>query len=134
VLVPALNNGMPSVSMGGSTPNNGQSFAELADGTWMAWGNDSWSQLADGATQNEGTPEQVVVPPGVTYATIASGGATAYAIDTSGNVWTWGCGSKGQIGDGVKVSAQTQPAEVDSGAGLISGAPAGVVAGQGTGG
>ena len=62
------------------------------------------------------------------YRLIATGGATSYAISTTGAVYAWGAGYAGQIGDGGKATAVT-PVRVDSGAGTISATAQDVVVG-----
>jgi alpha-tubulin suppressor-like RCC1 family protein len=55
----------------------------------------------------------------VTYRTLATGGNTAYAISTAGNVYAWGNSKYGQVGDGSTATAK-RPVEVESGATMIS--------------
>jgi alpha-tubulin suppressor-like RCC1 family protein len=55
----------------------------------------------------------------VTYRTLATGGATSYAISTAGNVYAWGDNAFGQVGDGGTTTAK-KPVEVTSGATTIS--------------
>lgn len=105
---------------GGSAPANGQSLVMLADGSLYAWGNDTWSQLGDGGTTSRRSPERIRPPPAVTYQTLASGGATSYAIDTKGNVWAWGQDGRGQVGNGKTAKAVVAPVRVASGAIMIS--------------
>jgi alpha-tubulin suppressor-like RCC1 family protein len=114
------------VAEGGSSALNGQTIVMLADGTTWAWGNDSWGQLGDGGSGFQPSPVQFFPPSGVTYATLASGGATSYAIDTSGNVWAWGNGTSCQLGTGTKQSSPV-PVNPDTGAALISSTAADVV-------
>jgi alpha-tubulin suppressor-like RCC1 family protein len=105
---------------GGSAPDNGQSLVMLADGSLYAWGNDAWSQLGDEGTTSRPSPEQILSPLGVTYRTLASGGATSYAIDTRGNVWAWGQDDTGQVGNGKTARSVVMPVQVASGATMIS--------------
>lgn len=105
---------------GGSATDNGQSLVMLADGSLYAWGNDTWSQLGDGGTTSQRSPERIQPPSGVTYQTLASGGSTSYAIDTMGNVWAWGRDNCGQVGNGKKANSVVKPVEVASGATMIS--------------
>lgn len=105
---------------GGSAPANGQSLVMLADGSLYAWGNDTWSQLGDGGTTSRRAPEKIQPPSGVTYQTLASGGATSYAIDTEGNVWAWGQDNCGQVGNGKTAKSVVRPVRIASGATMIS--------------
>ena len=45
-------------------------------------------------------------------------GATAYAVDTDGNVWAWGWDVQGQVGNGVKENAVLSPFEALTGQGV----------------
>ncbi len=107
------------VAEGGSSPGNGQTLAKLADGTTWAWGNDTWSQLGDAGIRAQAYPVEFFPPSGVTYAALASGGTTSYAIDTTGKVWAWGNGKNGQIGNGTRKSSLV-PVSVLPRASLIS--------------
>ena len=118
-----------AVAEGGSAASNGQTIVMLSGGSLLAWGDDSWAQLGTGTTAAAvPSPVPVTPPSGVTYATLASGGATSYAIDTAGNVWAWGRGSDGQIGDGRTATARV-PVQADQGATVISSTANDVVAG-----
>ncbi len=55
----------------------------------------------------------------MTYQSLASSGATAYAISTTGDVYAWGANALGQAGDGSRAPVLT-PVKVDSGATAIS--------------
>jgi alpha-tubulin suppressor-like RCC1 family protein len=121
-----------TVAQGGSTPNNGQTVVELEDGALYAWGNDEYSQLGDGKTGEQASPEQVFPPSGVSYAELASGGATSYGITSSGDVYAWGYNMEGEVGDGSTKTA-TSPVEVDTGASLISSTAGNVTVARGDG-
>ena len=107
------------VAQGGSAADNGQTIVMLTGGTLYAWGSDSHGQLGDRGTAHQLSPEHISPPSGVTYATVASGGATSYAIATNGAVWAWGDGAQGQLGDGKHTSSLT-PIDVMPGISLIS--------------
>jgi len=112
---------LPAVelSVGGDLIGNGHSLAILNDGTVYAWGDDSSSELGDGKTTNEFTPVQVTVPAGVTFTSVEADGCSSLALDTQGEVYTWGCGPRGQLGAG-SVSQASAPLKVDSGVAMIS--------------
>jgi alpha-tubulin suppressor-like RCC1 family protein len=117
-------------ALGGSLTTNGHALVALADGTYWAWGDDHYGELGDGRTTNEASPVEFIPPAGVTYATLDASGGTSYAIDQAGDVWAWGEGNDGQIGNGGKATAQRTPVEVVSGgAGLISATAHAVVVG-----
>jgi alpha-tubulin suppressor-like RCC1 family protein len=119
-----------SVAQGGSVAGNGQTLAILSGGSLYAWGNDSSYQLGDGRKASEASPEQIPEPTGVMYQALATGGATSYAIATTGEVYAWGASSAGQVGDGRKNVAE-KPVKVEPGATMISATAADVVAGAG---
>ena len=108
------------VAQGGSAPANGQVIAMLSTGALYGWGSDAWYQLGDHQqVTSQRTPVRFFPPTGVSYAALATGGGTSYAIDRSGNVWAWGNGQRGQIGDG-RTSIAKLPVRVDYGARVIS--------------
>jgi alpha-tubulin suppressor-like RCC1 family protein len=115
-----LSGSVTQVALGGSLPGNGQTMVELSNGTYWAWGTDSSGQLGNDSTTNEFAPIQVYPPGGVSYSLLASGGATTYGVTPSGNVYAWGNGSTGQLGDGKKTTQQLIPVMVESGANNIS--------------
>jgi alpha-tubulin suppressor-like RCC1 family protein len=89
------------VSLGGSYYNNGQTIALLSDGSVWMWGNNTEGQLGNGSTQNSNVPTQVSVPEGVNFVFVNSGGASTFAIDNTGNAWSWGQNNYGQLGIGT---------------------------------
>jgi Regulator of chromosome condensation (RCC1) repeat len=107
------------LTQGGSAPGNGQTLALLTNGDLYAWGYDGQGQLGDGKTAAQSSPELITPPSGVTYRTLASSGGTSYGISTTGNVYAWGGGKEGQIGNGTTESSFT-PVKVASGATRIS--------------
>jgi len=100
------------VFQGGSGAANGQTIALLANGTVWAWGAGKDGQLGNGATASSDVPARVHVPAGVRFVTVDSGGYTTYATDSSGELWAWGGGQNGQLGNGGTTKAETLPADV----------------------
>ncbi len=107
------------VAQGGSITGNGQTLVMLSDGSLRAWGDDQDGQLGDGGTTDQASPVTITPPTGVTYAQLASGGVTSFAISTTGAVYSWGGGPYGQLGDGQRHVSLT-PEEVDHSASMIS--------------
>ncbi len=107
------------VVQGGSYSTNGSTLVMLSDGSLRSWGDDQSGQLGDGLTTNQDRPITFAPPTGVTYAFLASGADTSYAISTTGDLYSWGSNSNGQIGNGTTHSELT-PVVVESGASSIS--------------
>ena len=101
-----------SVSQGGSLSNNGQTVAILTNGSVYSWGENAYGQLGIGAFKgHKPLPVAVLVPAGTTFVSANSGGASEYAIDSTGNVWAWGQNNEGQLGIGSTVN-QSAPVSV----------------------
>jgi alpha-tubulin suppressor-like RCC1 family protein len=103
------------------------SLALDSDGSVWAWGNNTNGQLGNG---NSGTGAQEVTPVKVkgengvgvltNVTAIAGGQLHPLALDSDGNVWSWGFNSDGQLGDGTTTNRST-PARVkgENGVGLL---------------
>ncbi len=115
----SLPGAVTQVAEGGSLPGNGQTLVMLSDGSLRSWGADRFSQLGNGRQGVFSSPVQFFPPNGVTYATLATSGATSYAVSTRGVVYAWGDNNEGQVGDGENQTAQ-QPVPVDFGATSVS--------------
>jgi alpha-tubulin suppressor-like RCC1 family protein len=92
-----------------------------------AWGADQSYQLGDDKTANEPSPVEITPPAGVIYEAVASGGNTSYGVSTAGNVYAWGGGDAGALGDGGTGTART-PVKVESGASALISATSHVAA------
>ena len=108
-----------SLSAGGDAVGNGHTIAVLNDHSVYAWGDDSNGQLGDGQTKNEFSPVKVDVPTGVTFESAVAGGIHSLALDTKGNVYAWGAGTRGQLGAG-SLRQSLSPVKVDTGVDMIS--------------
>jgi alpha-tubulin suppressor-like RCC1 family protein len=115
----SLPGAVTQVAEGGSLPGNGQTLVMLSNGLLRSWGADQFSQLGNGRQGVFPSPVPFFPPNGVSYATLATSGATSYAVSTRGEVFAWGDNSEGQVGDGGNQTAQ-QAVPVDFGATSIS--------------
>lgn len=94
--VPGLS-GVVSLAAGAFT-----AYALLSDGTLLGWGEDSSGQVGDNTNAQ---PAQTPVPVQFlkNIVQIVAGNDSAYALDSSGNVWAWGANDDGQLGIGSDV-------------------------------
>lgn len=114
-----LPGGVTQVAQGGSFNNNGQTIVMLSDGLLFGWGDGHNYQLGNGQKGVFSSPVSFSAPNGVTYAKLATSGATSYAVSTAGVVYAWGAGLAGQVGNGNRATAR-KPVAVDSGATSVS--------------
>ena len=117
------------VAQGGSIGTNGQTLVMLSDGSLRSWGDGQYGQLGDKSTATRPSPVAFSPPAGVTYERLASGGVTSYAESTTGALYSWGGGSRGQLGNGTTTTTQLTPVQVESGISLISATAQDVVTG-----
>ncbi|MBJ6801969.1 RCC1 domain-containing protein [Geomonas propionica] len=86
----------------------GKSFsvAQLG-GKILAWGDDAYGQLGDGATAAQSVP--VLGPALAEYTSVAAGieSDSVIALKSDGTVWGWGYNQYGQLGDGTYVNRST---------------------------
>jgi alpha-tubulin suppressor-like RCC1 family protein len=87
------------------------SLALSSTGTVYAWGANAYGQLGDGSTASVDAPVEVATPAGVTFTAIAAGTGHSLALASDGQVYAWGFGASGQLGDGAKLDSLT-PVEV----------------------
>ena len=89
--------------------------AVKTDGTLWSWGSNSSGQLGQGTTDasTHPTPVQVGVLTNwkFTGQSLSAGGDFTLAVNSSGNLWTWGINSNGQLGNGTTTNA-TAPVQI----------------------
>jgi alpha-tubulin suppressor-like RCC1 family protein len=84
-------------------------------------GNDQYGQLGNDTTEPySDTPVEATVLPADSWKQVATAGATAYALDTDGNVYAWGDNTYGQIGDGATGGDDLTPELVATGVSQVS--------------
>jgi alpha-tubulin suppressor-like RCC1 family protein len=114
-----LHGRVTDIAQGGSWWNNGQSVAQLANGTLWSWGNNQAGQLGNHKRGARAAPVRFRLPRGVTAAHLATGAKTSYAVSRSGKVYAWGTSHVGQAGTG-STRTRLKPVLVASGAIAIS--------------
>jgi alpha-tubulin suppressor-like RCC1 family protein len=103
-------------AQGGNGPDDGQTLVMLSNGSVYAWGVNSSGQLGTGTISSKSHPVQIFPPSGVTYETLGAGGATSFAVSTTGDVYGWGSDSAGELGNGTKGPASKTPVKILSNA------------------
>jgi len=100
----SLTTGMPTIRSISST--DGHVLALGADGTLWAWGYNGYGQLGNGNTSSSYVP--VFVSSGFSLGTkIAAGSNHSMLISQTGQVWSWGRNSYGQLGNGTTTNSYT---------------------------
>jgi alpha-tubulin suppressor-like RCC1 family protein len=83
------------------------SMALSSTGVAYGWGANGYGQIGDATTVPSKTPVAVAPPPGVTFTAIAAGTAHSLALGSNGQVYAWGFGASGQLGDGSTDNSST---------------------------
>jgi alpha-tubulin suppressor-like RCC1 family protein len=83
------------------------SLALTSTGQVLAWGFNAVGQLGNGSTTDSDTPVPVSVAAGITVAGIAAGDLHSLALTSTGQVWAWGFGLQGELGNGATNSSDT---------------------------
>ena len=69
-----------------------------ADGKVFTWGSNAFGQLGNGTTNDSDEPVEVNFKEGTIITQVAAGEEYSVALDSEGNVWTWGRNNYFQIG------------------------------------
>ena len=93
-------------------------LALYLDGRVRAWGSNSSGQLGIGPVPLSVT-EPRLIPDLFNIVDVVAAHEYSVALDSDGNVWTWGSNTYGQLGDGSKVS-RTSPILVEGVSDIIS--------------
>jgi alpha-tubulin suppressor-like RCC1 family protein len=78
------------------------SFAIKTDGTFWAWGRNSFGNLGLGNSTNYSSPKQVGAL--TTWLSVAGGLQHTLATKSDGTIWAWGSSTYGQLGQGNTTS------------------------------
>lgn len=92
---------------------NASSYALMAGGAVLAWGQNQQGQLGDGTT--EASFDEVVrvhFPVGVKIVAIGEERASGFAVDSTGHAWAWGEGAAGSNCMGGEMENLTEPREI----------------------
>jgi alpha-tubulin suppressor-like RCC1 family protein len=106
VQVTALGNDVAQVSAGDQF-----TCARKTDGTVWCWGENGGLSLGDGTNIQRSSPVQVKAL-GSAATAISSGGGHTCARKKDGTLWCWGHNGSGELGDGTKVGASSEPVQV----------------------
>ncbi|MCS6824951.1 MAG: hypothetical protein NZ529_11720, partial [Cytophagaceae bacterium] len=80
---------------------NNSTYVILSNGQVMAWGENTYGQLGDGTNTHRNQPVYVLTGPGTRLQNIVQiegGDDCAYALDASGQVWSWGKNQGRELG------------------------------------
>ena len=78
----------------------------------LAWGDDSLGQLGDGGNAASAKPVTVMIPPGEKVHSISAGCEDGYAQTSTGQVYAWGVGDSGELGNGGNANTSSTPVQV----------------------
>ena len=104
----ALSSDLHSVALTTTSPT---SF-DLPSRALYGWGSNDSGQVGNGASGQttplaQSSPVAVATPAGVTFSQVAAGGGHSLGLSTTGQVYSWGLGSSGQLGVGTLASLPT---------------------------
>lgn len=71
------------------------------DGNLYSWGRNANGQLGNGTTTDSQTPAAITLPSGVTPVKLSSGAYFNSFLGSDGNIYSFGQGNNGQIGNGT---------------------------------
>jgi alpha-tubulin suppressor-like RCC1 family protein len=80
------------------------------DGRVFAWGDNGYGQLGDRTRIGRSSPVAVTgLPLDQEIIAISAGYLTSYALSEAGQVYSWGYGGNGQLGDGMQTTDYDRP-------------------------
>ncbi|MCX6864874.1 MAG: cadherin-like beta sandwich domain-containing protein, partial [Verrucomicrobia bacterium] len=99
---------------------NSHNLALCADGTLVAWGNNSIGQLGNNSTTNSNVPvvvDRSGVLAGKTVLAVSAGASHSLAVCADGTLAAWGLNSNGQLGNNSTTQSNVPVAVTTSGLG-----------------
>jgi alpha-tubulin suppressor-like RCC1 family protein len=102
-------NDWAAISAGGR-----QSTGIKTDGTYWAWGGNSYGQLGDDTNISKTSPVQTVAG-GTNWSIPAAGSNASGGIKTDGTLWTWGKNFFGVLGNDSQVAQVSSPVQTVAG-------------------
>jgi alpha-tubulin suppressor-like RCC1 family protein len=88
------------------------SAAPIPGNRTFAWGANVTGQLGDGTDVDRPLPVPTLLPPGTTVTALAGGTGFSLALDSAGQVWSWGANDQGQLGIEVTGAPVFTPQQV----------------------
>ena len=98
ILVPTLIS-VPGVSFSAVSAGSSHTLALATNGSIYAWGRNTSGGVGNNSVLQVRTPTLISVA-GVSFSTVAAGGAHSMALATDGSIYTWGKNFDGQLGHG----------------------------------
>ena len=88
-------------------------YALNSAGQIFGWGNNASNRIGDGTTTNRNRPVRVGASVNMTFTQIDSQWASAIALGTDGNLWTWGDqAGTGTLGQGNTTTNRSAPTQI----------------------
>jgi alpha-tubulin suppressor-like RCC1 family protein len=97
------------VAMAGISAGEAFSMALGQDGLVWTWGKNDQGQLGLGDTTPRMQPQLLAESAHVPIMALSGGDAFALALDRAGNVYAWGSGAEGQLGNAVAMTLRPIP-------------------------
>ena len=105
LLTAALVTGLSIPVASAASARTASAAAGMGQGPLLAWGDNSLGELGIGSMQNQYSPVAVNMPFGL-RATQARSGPFSIAVNSAGQVFAWGRGEQGELGNGAFKSRQ----------------------------
>ena len=74
------------------------------EGNLFVWGYNYYGTLGDGTTIDKITPTQITLPSQAKVKEVGCGYYNSIAVDSEGNIYTWGYNNYGQLGNGTTIN------------------------------